>query len=291
MNWSKDIVQWTWADTLCLSVVFTWQLDRARWLAKQHKGPVRAGGPAVGMMPEKLADVADIETPLEIEALPLHNPFACRTSVGCPRHCEFCINRDKALALLPDFTPRPLVCDDNFLATPVGHQETAIEKLARLPYVDFNQGLDARLFDDATAARLARLRHVRTRFSWDTPGQEMPVRNAINRARAHGLKDIRVYVLIGFPADYDTPEYCRHRCEELRALGIDKPNVQRFQPVRVAPEMGIEERHLLVKNSYVPPAWTEAELRRAAKYWNRQAWLGGVRYEDFRPPKEQPLFR
>jgi len=232
MTWTKGTLSWRWGRTLYLSVVFTWHLPQARALAKAHKGPVRAGGPAVELLPGYLAGVADVETPLEMDALPLHNPFATRTSQGCPRRCEFCINRDNALHLLPDFRPAPLACDDNFLATPWAHQERTIERLAALPFVDFNQGLDARLFTDDTAELFVNLPHVRLRFSWDTPSQEQPVRDAIAEARDAGLHDIRCYVLVGYPAAYDTPEYARHRCETLKGLGVEKPNVQRFQPVR-----------------------------------------------------------
>jgi len=290
MNWHKDILSWQWDRTLYLSVVFTWDLPRARHMAHCHKGPVRAGGPAVSLLPAYLADVADVDTPLEMEALPLHNPFATRTSDGCPRTCAFCINRDRPLNLLGDFRPAPLVCDDNFLATPLAHQERAIERLASLPFVDCNQGLDARLFTTDTACLLARLRHVRLRFAWDIPAQETDVRRAVTIARDAGHSDIRCYVLVGFPAAYDTPEYALYRCETLREMGVTLPNVQRFQPVRVDAAHGIKQNHLLRKNSYVAPAWTDHELRRQTRYWNRQAWLGGVPFANYQPPAESPLF-
>lgn len=287
MKWNKGILQWRWAGTLYLSVPFTWQLPSAREVAAEYrhraKHPVRAGGPAVELLPDYLAGVADTTTPLEIGALQLHNPFACRTSQGCPYRCAWCINRDRPLELLPKFEPRPLVCDDNFLACPWPHIERAMEKLGRLPFVDFNQGLDASLFSEGVAALMAQLRQVRIRFAWDRPAQEKGVRLSIRWARAYDLADIRCYVMIGYPrryAGYDTPEYARYRCETLRQLGV-LPNVQRFQPVRVDPAHGIEMQHLLRKNSYIAPAWTGHELGRFARYWNRQVWFRKVPYDEF----------
>jgi len=292
MEWTKGTLSWKWGRTLYLSVVFTWDLPEARRMAQLHNGPVRAGGPAVELLPDYLADVADTETMLEMSALPLHNPFATRTSVGCPRSCEFCINRDKDIIFLPGFRVAPIVCDDNFCATSVEHQEAAVDRLKCLPFVDFNQGLDARLFKDGLAAHLATLPHVRLRFAWDTPDQERRVSDATNMAQDFGLKDIRCYVLVGYPSADDTPEYARYRCETLKSWGINMPNVQRFQPVRVDAAHGIEERHLLSKDSYVAPAWTDYELHRFCRYWNRQAWLGGVPYDDYVPTiKPASLFQ
>ena len=281
MNWTKGILQWRWNRVLYLSVVFTWDLPKAREIAAAYPRRVVAGGPACELVPDYMAEVAGTGQ-LPMSALGLHNSFACRTSRGCPRHCQFCINRHRPLELLPDFEARPLVCDDNLLACPWPHIERAIEKLACLPYVDFNQGLDARLFTEDVAVLLAELQHVKVRFAWDTPEQEKPVRQAIALCREHGLTDVSCYVLIGYPNTCDTPDYSEYRCMELRELGV-RQNVQRFQPVRQVPLAGIELEHLLKKNSYVADWWTEGELRRHMKYWNRQAWLGGVKFDEFRP--------
>lgn len=294
MKWHDGILSWQWGGTLYLSVPFTWLLPEARARAAEHrrraKHRVRAGGPAIELMPGYMADVADVRTALELPALSLHNPFACRTSRGCDRRCSWCINAERPLELLPDFEPRPLVCDDNLLGCPWPHVERAVEKLARLPYVDFNQGLDARLFTREAAELLRHLPRVKVRFGWDTAGQEPAVLAAIAQARAAGLTDLSCYVLVGYPAGHDTPEYARYRCETLRDAGV-LPYVQRFQPVRLMPAQGIELAHLLEKDSYVAPAWTGHELHRFARYWNRQVRLKKVPYEEFYPDLQVPLFR
>lgn len=47
---------------------------------------MRAGGPAVSLMPEMLADVAELGG--EVDALPRHNPMATFTTRGCVRQDE-----------------------------------------------------------------------------------------------------------------------------------------------------------------------------------------------------------
>lgn len=92
MSWSKDIVEWIEGDTAFLSVVFTWDLQKARaraiWL-RQQGYHVRAGGPAVLLMPDYLADVAETGGD-DVSALARHNPEATFTSRGCIRKCKFC---------------------------------------------------------------------------------------------------------------------------------------------------------------------------------------------------------
>lgn len=59
-QWHKGIAQWRIKDTLYLSVVFTWDLPAARRIAEASRLKIRAGGPAVSLMPDYLAEVAEI---------------------------------------------------------------------------------------------------------------------------------------------------------------------------------------------------------------------------------------
>jgi len=75
---------------LYVSVPFTWLLPEARRIAAAHSGPVYAGGPAVDLMPDVLADVATLDEPCPVPPLAMHNPLATFTTRGCPNHCRFC---------------------------------------------------------------------------------------------------------------------------------------------------------------------------------------------------------
>ena len=90
-------------------------------------------------------------------------------------------------------------------------------KLAR--YVDFNQGLDARLIDEHKMSRLAELNLRPARIAFDHIEQREIYERAIRLAAKHGLRDLSNYLLYNFD---DAPEdlYTRLKinidlCEEL----------------------------------------------------------------------------
>jgi len=265
-QWKKDVVQWKVGKTLYLSVPFTWQLDTARIIAKAHKGPVIAGGPAVKLLGAPWAsDTPDV---CEYDVLSMHNPLATFTTRGCIRKCGFCAvpKIEGAFVELDDWKPAPVVCDNNFFAASKPHIERVIDKLKMFPLVDFNQGLDARIISPWHLDQLSRLKGVKVRFAFDHVSDESAVVDAINSAKEAGFKDFGVYVLIGFR---DTPEDARHRLDTIRALGI-LPNPMRYQPLDT-----------LERNSYVDDGWTQDELKRMTRYYSRLVWLGHVPYEDY----------
>jgi hypothetical protein len=272
MAWPKRIVEWTDNGTACISVSFTWLLpeayQRAVWLSGTgHR--VQAGGPAVSLMPDYLADVAEVGG--EVDALPRHNPNATFTSRGCIRRCPFCavplIEGD--LRELKSWEPKPIVCDNNLLACSRRHFDQVIDRLKGVPGVDFNQGLDARLLTPYHADRLAELDLAKVRLAWDRSDEGNAFMAAYERLRRAGIpkSKIKVYVLIGFN---DDPQDAWFRLRTLRNVGLD-PFAMRYQPLDT-----------LVKDSYVASGWTDSELRRYQRYWNNLRSTGGAPFEEFR---------
>ncbi len=270
-NWRKGIAQWRIKDTLYLSVVFTWDLPTARKIAEASKLKVVAGGGAVNLMPEYLADVAEIGGELPYRPLDFHNPLATFTSRGCVNRCEFCaVHRIEGdLIEIEDFPVRPIVCDNNLLATSITHFDRVIDRLKTLPFVDFNQGLEAGRFEIYHAIRIAEIKHAKVRFSLDSWEDKPEVHRAIDTASKHGLNDIGVYVLVGFN---DTPAEAREKLEWIRSLGI-RPNVMRFQP--------IEGEFAMAKNSYVLKGWTKKELDDITRYYSRLRFLEHIPFEKY----------
>lgn len=271
-NWPKKIVDWTIDDTAYLSIVFTWLLPAAYSLAvwyREQGYKVKAGGAAVKLMPDYLAGVADTGDDLPY-ALIKHNIDATFTSRGCIRKCRFCavplIEGD--LKELKEFTPKPIVCDNNLLACSYTHFNRVIDTLIPIGHIDFNQGLDARLLRDYHIDRLKSLDIEVIRLAFDDLAAETALFTAINRLVNAGFPryKMRCYVLVNYN---DTPDDAIYRCNKLKEAGI-LPFVQRYQPLDT-----------LIKDSYVSQHWSEALLSKFVKYWNRQIYYSKIPFDEF----------
>ena len=280
-QWRKDIATWRCGSRHYFSVVFTWDLGRAEVMAKaaraKHKSAVIvAGGPAVKLVGAPWADETPDETPFDV--LAMHNPCATFTTRGCPNRCAFCAvpKIEGDFRELATWKPGPIICDNNVLACTRGHFERVIESVIPFGYVEFNQGIDARLFTRWHADQIARVKHAKVRFAFDHVNHETTTHDAIETARAAGLRDFGVYVLIGFR---DTPEDAKYRLEKVREWGV-WPNPSRYQPLDAT-----------TKDSYVAPGWNERLLRDMMRYYYRLRYLDGVPFEDYRATTDsRPLF-
>lgn len=271
MSWSKGVASWIEGNTAFVSCPFTWKLQDAHGLCLWYKSlgfHVKAGGPAVALMPAYLEEVAEIGG--AVNALPHHNPDAVFTSRGCVRNCPFCAvpKVEGELRELSSWEPRPIVCDNNLLACSRSHFDKVIDSLKSLKAVDFNQGLDSRLLKRYHAERLAELDLACVRLAWDSVQYEQPFMDAVSILDQAGVKRdmMRVYVLIGFT---DTQEDALYRLQTVKDMGM-LPNPMRFHPLDA-----------LAHNSYVGTHWTEAELRRYMRYWARQNWLEHIPFEEY----------
>ena len=276
-QWSGGLAEWIdGAGTACLSVAFTWKLQdayqRAVWLrAEGYK--VRAGGPAVRVLPEYMAEIADCAGDCP-DAIARHNPNATVTSRGCVWQCPFCVvpKTEGTLVELKAWPVRPIVCDNNLLACSVRHFDRVVDSLKPLKGIDFNQGLDARLLTQRHADRLAELDCI-VRLAWDRVQTGGQVMRGIERLRKAQIPKARIqcYVLIGYD---DTPEDALFRLRTLRNMGI-RPNPMRYQPL-----------DSVRRNQYVAPAWSDDELKRYMKYWSRLAYYDAIPFEEFRYESE-----
>jgi len=148
---------------------------------------------------------------------------------GCPRGCSFCIVGDKEgrrsvkVANLDEFwsgQKNIVLCDPNILAC--REWEDLLGQLAESKaWVDFNQGLDARLLSSQKIEALNRIKMKEIHFAWDNYGDgdiilpklEMFAKMGKFKKMAH--KAI-VYVL----CNYDTTiEQDLERVYRLRDLG------------------------------------------------------------------------
>ena len=157
---------------------------------------------------------------------------------GCPRHCDFCIVGDKEglkstkVADLSEFwrgQKNIVLLDPNILACKdrMNLLDQLIESKA---IVDFSQGLDIRLTNEAVAEKLNNIRVKRLHFAWDNPHQDLTpyfkrFTEAYNRKSFSGKI---VYTLVNFNSTMEENLYCIYTLRDLGydpyVMVYDKPN-------------------------------------------------------------------
>ena len=258
-QWRKGIASWVDSEgTLYLSVPFTWQVEEAQKIARQWKGEVRIGGSGL-MHPSECNGY---------EPILFHNACATFTTRGCPNSCKFCAvpKLEGDLKEISNFRPAPIICDNNLLAASKRHIGRVIESLKVFPFIDFNQGLEAKRFTPEIADLLGQL-NCHIRFAFDHWGLEGIVKDAIGLCQERTTNKISVYCLIGFD---DDPDSAKARLELIRSWGV-LPNPMRYQPLDAKK-----------KNDYVHPNWTERQLANTMRYYSRLNWLGHIPFEEYK---------
>ena len=263
-GWSNGLAEWVEGDTAYLSVVFSWRLpdayQRAVWYKSQGY-KVRAGGPGMfaPSLRKYLSGVAELGG--EVDALIHHNKDATIASRGCPVGCYFCIvpkMEGKEFTLIPDFTPRPILCDNNLSALPVEYQAHIIEKYKRsgVQLLDANSGFEPRTFDTGTFARWKEINRGPWRFAYDETAEENEVHVVTQILKDEPGPKKRVYVLIG----NEPFEPCYRRIMQVIEWGCE-PHVQPLIALNAL------ERRPIVRHD-----WTEQKLRDLARWANRWIW-------------------
>ena len=148
-------------------------------------------------------------------------------SRGCPRGCDFCIVAEKEglksrqVAELGEFwrgQKEIILLDPNLTACK--DSERIFEELANTKaWIDFNQGIDARVLTDKHCDLLNRMKVKMIHFAWDN--YEMKTFEKLKRIRPLINKDfrrLRVYVLTNFNT---TMEQNLERVYKLKELDYD----------------------------------------------------------------------
>lgn len=226
IEWPKGPTFWIEDKTLYGSIPFTWNLPEVKKKllsgANFFFDKVILGGPAIYLMPDYLKDIDNVITgPFYKGILQRVNPFATRTTVGCPNACSFCGVRkfEPSFNELTDWPDLPIICDNNLLAASKQHFDRVIYRLKNHEWCDFNQGIDARLLTEYHASKFAELKRPIIRLALDSMGYVDQWENAFNLLRQAGLpkKSIRSYALIGFNSG---PDEAWERCRWIESHGI-----------------------------------------------------------------------
>ena len=150
---------------------------------------------------------------------------------GCPRNCGFCIVSGKEgrksvqtadLSEFWDGQRNIKLLDANLLACP--EHETLLNQLAASrAYVDFTQGLDARLLTEDNIAAINRIRLKGIHFAWDSMRESDAILEKLRLyASLAKRKPNGDYATVYVLTNYDsTPEQDQYRVETLREMGYD----------------------------------------------------------------------
>lgn len=158
---------------------------------------------------------------------------------GCPRGCEFCIvaekegRRSHKVADLSEFWNGQKyikLLDPNILACKE-HPDLLKQLIDSKAYVDFNQGVDIRLTNEANIRILNQVKFKEIHFAWDNAKDDLrhyfSEYARLSARKPHGTYGM-VYVLVNFNSDMEENLY---RIYTLREMGynpyvmvFDKPN-------------------------------------------------------------------
>lgn len=279
--WVGGLAEWVEGDTTFLSVAFTWKLPEAysRALFARAQGmKVRAGGPALFrpvLAAERAQDSAFVRAKARLweiaqvggeypDAVAKHNPMATFASRGCPVGCWFCVvpaMEGREFTLIPEFEPRPILCDNNLSGLPAEYQDYIVERYraAGVTLLDANSGFEPRSFTPDVYARWAPLINAGGgpwRFAYDDMGERREAHAVMKMLAGEQAKRKRVYVLIGNEPFSD----CMQRIQEVLDAGCE-PHCQPLMKLNA-----------LDKEPWERFDWTAEKLRHVARWANRRIW-------------------
>lgn len=223
ISWPKAPLCWNAGGRVLFSVPFTWQLPQVREAIGSL--PAKVGGPATLLIPDYFQDMPNVivggSYPGMLQRM---NPLATRTTVGCPRRCDFCgigkgFIESGGLQELKDWPDLPIICDNNLLASSESHFIRVIDRLVQWGWADFNQGLDARLLTEFHAKQLARVKKPMVRLALDSMKYKNSWERGYETLRRAGIAkaNIRSYCIVAFE---DGPQEAWDRCEFVNSFKI-----------------------------------------------------------------------
>jgi hypothetical protein len=231
-TWPKKETRWIHDGNLFISIPFTWLLPRIREELRQMDfgySAVIVGGPAVDLMPDYLDGIKNVSR-LGVGlngVLQRVNPYATRTTVGCPNKCKYCAvpTIEGSFDELKTWSLRPIICDNNILAASEGHWHFVVERLMQCTdgSIDFEQGLDCRLLKDYHAEGMARLDRsgpgCMVRLALDSGSCSSEWKRSKDMLRDAGVRahSIRSYALIGFDSG---PVEAWERCNFIKSNNV-----------------------------------------------------------------------
>lgn len=256
-----DEVEWWWTDLIHYDVVYMSKVFSDAYSPDvpepMNADKVIKGGTGYAISLVDGKEVFDREKhatlPEEIEKMfpdysiyPQYDFAVSMTSRGCPRGCSFCHvaakegRCSKKVADVKDFwTPETgkkeiKVLDPNITAC---REKRELMRQYRETgcWIDFTQGIDIRLVDDADIEDLNRMKIKNLHFAWDNPKDKLEekFRRFSERFKLKDFRRKTVYILTNFDS---TMEENLYRIYTLRDLGY-QPYCMVYNKTEAPPEI------------------------------------------------------
>ena len=236
------------ADKIYASCIF----ERSREKAIQWEGRALIGGSGYDI---------SIKLPPEIETIKPRINLGFTTR-GCIRKCEFCIVPEKEgrikiegdLLDLWDGKAKDItLLDNNILAAPKHFKEICNQARENKIRLDFNQGLDYRLLNQAMVDELKTIRHQELHFAWDNFDEQPGIDKVIDMLQDNKINRCTWLVLAGFNTDFQQDLY---RVSHLKARN--------------------QNAYLMRYNGQ-----TTKELTRLSRWVNNRSWFQALTWDEF----------
>lgn len=245
VTYTRDTSFWFIDDDyemIYVTTMFTWDIDNIitsiRQAKKRYpKAEIKVGGIAATISPDIIETAAGIKPHvgllkeveycrLDYSLFPHIKHSIGFTTRGCIRKCSWCLVKKHE----PDYIElenwfdqyynfikkrkRFIFCDNNFLACSEKHFDSVFDKIKSSELsIEFNQGLDCRLFDEGKAKQFSQIQINPITFAFDSMAQDGYIQNTLDLCRKYDIAtDVSVLMLYNFN---ETPEEIYYRMSEI----------------------------------------------------------------------------
>jgi len=212
-------------DTVDISVIFDWNVPKARGIAKMFTCPVRIGGS--GVLKSGDPYISQLKPDYDLYTSTMAQG---RLTFGCPHTCEWCVvpkmeGKPQIWQHIEDFWDDRFdmvhLLDSNVLSIPdwfMKNTDWILERKIRIK----ENGMDIRFLTEPIVKRLRELDFDgMLHFAWDHPSYEDSVLESIKLLKDTGFdtrSEISIYVLTNYNT---TKEQDIHRVRKLRDLDVN----------------------------------------------------------------------
>lgn len=265
-------------DGVCLSVIFSWDVNKAIQEAKiaiSMGRMVMIGGGGTQQLHNYIKKETGVEPHYKIqsdlEAVSGHFKMVYFTR-GCVQNCFFCTVpriEGHAVTLNKASNPAKVLMDNNLSQIPWDYKEYIVERYLseKISSVDCNSGFEPQGIDEETVKLFDQLPLRWWRIGFDEIGEEKQFIEAVKTVQAFSKKKIRAYCMIG----HEPIEQSIYRCKKIIELGCE-PLPQAYINLNATDRV-----------PKIMHDWNEQYLRDVQRFYYQPMLWRKLKLEDYAP--------